>query len=326
MKIKKEKKWKEVNELMTEYCEDTHANAMFLYELISDWANEYLHKLSCSNSNNSSNNNNNTNEMSQNGLWMENYLVCCNEKERTRKVLFRCLSNVVCKASFRHPVQKNAWAMTIIAILSTKLLSLCVHCMKWLTSTIVDQNSNTPYLSKDEFRHLVMFLRIEVLEECAELVAWNTDVFKPIFFQLFEALCDDYLPFRGWLFCRICKNGNGGLDKELQIQMVARLRKTTTNTAVLTTASTAVTTTVPSTIIASTNTSTNTVANDNNNSNSNSNSNTNISSNTNNSNNTSNDANGICHINMDVNVEACASMLPSSSSTSVSLTNTCTVN
>ena len=49
-----------------------------------------------------------------------------------------------------------------------------------------------------------MFLRPEIVEQCAELVQFNPSIFEEEFRELIEALCDNYQPFRTWLFARLC--------------------------------------------------------------------------------------------------------------------------
>jgi len=72
----------------------------------------------------------------------------------------------------------------------------------------------------DEVRFILMFLRPEVIERCAKLVQVDSDMFDAAFRDFIDALCDDYKPFRRWLFCRLCSSANKLVDKTLAMYIL----------------------------------------------------------------------------------------------------------
>ncbi len=64
-------------------------------------------------------------------------------------------------------------------------------------------------------RFTVLFLRPEIVEQCAELVQFNASVYEESFRALIDALCDDYRPFRIWLFARLCSQNRKLVEPQL---------------------------------------------------------------------------------------------------------------
>ena len=60
-----------------------------------------------------------------------------------------------------------------------------------------------------------MFLRPEIVEQCAELVQFNASIFEENFRELIDALTDKYQPFRTWLFARLCSNKRKLIEPQL---------------------------------------------------------------------------------------------------------------
>ena len=68
---------------------------------------------------------------------------------------------------------------------------------------------------QDQLRFIILFLRPEIVEQCAELVQFNASVYEEPFRALIDALCDDYRPFRIWLFARLCSQNRKLVEPQL---------------------------------------------------------------------------------------------------------------
>ena len=53
------------------------------------------------------------------------------------------------------------------------------------------------------------------MEQCAELVQFNASIFEDAFRRMIECLCDDYQPFRMWLFARLCSQNRKLVEPQL---------------------------------------------------------------------------------------------------------------
>lgn len=154
------------------------------------------------NSNSNASNHNNTLLM-----WAENDNEICHK-------FIHIIFEVVHKQSF-NALNKLAWSLMIIKILSLGLPNLCSLLMIKMAENVQKYKPVDHYETCDGLRNTIMFLRPEIIEQCAELVLFNAYVYEYPFKQLINALCDNYQPFHGWLFARLCSPKRDLVNKTL---------------------------------------------------------------------------------------------------------------
>ena len=184
----------ELSQLLEKYVHRKNANALFLFQLICEWT---------------SNRNCNAYESESNLLF---HSESCH---KIRNSLLKVLFGLTDKVSFKNIVNQNAWSLAIIKLLSSGLPTLCSALIHWLAKHIKCSHSSSNHLQQDQLRFIVMFLRPEIVEQCAFMVQFNASIFEEAFCELIEALADNYQPFRIWLFARLCSQKRQLIEPQL---------------------------------------------------------------------------------------------------------------
>eukprot|EP01083_Nonionella_stella_P197113 724891_1 len=185
----------ELSALLEQYVHRRNASALFLSRIICDWVSpEY---------------NTAPNKLNNNLLLHSE--TCDRIRNSFLKVLFS-LTDVV---TFKKVINQIAWSLSIIKILSSGLPTLCSSLMHWLAQHVESSHLSSNNLQRDELRFIVMFLRPEIVEQCAELVQFNASIFEGVFRELIDALSDRYQPFRIWLFARLCSKRRKLIEAQL---------------------------------------------------------------------------------------------------------------
>ena len=196
----------ELSNLLEKYVYRRNANALFLFELICHWI--------------SSSNNNNSLQSQYYDEHDTNLLNYCESSDKIRNTLFKVLFGLTDKITFKNIINQNAWSLSIIKILSCGLPTLSSALMHRMAKHVKANNINSNgsennFLQRDQLRFIIMFLRPEIIEQCAELVQYNPSIFEEEFRELIDALCDNYQPFRTWLFARLCSNKRKLIEPQL---------------------------------------------------------------------------------------------------------------
>ena len=213
------------------YSNHKDSCALFLFNLVSLWTspsddailinNNILNNSLSTNNNDDINgehtNNDNENIFSDdiNDNFDNNILYYSETNEIIRKNFCETLYNVTTKKTF-DGLNKNAWALIIVGVLSNGLPTLCSYLIDWLSYCITNHNPKLKCLDRNDLRYLIMFLRPECVETCAELVSYNATLFEEPFKRLIKSLSDGYQPFNTWLFARLCSKKRDLLDNSLQ--------------------------------------------------------------------------------------------------------------
>ena len=118
-----------------EYSLHAEASALFIYEIVTSFTEELSRSLTPTDT--------------------SNILACAEKNDNGRKLLFEMMLNLANKRNFaENPMNKNAWALTIVAILGCPLRNVCRYCITWLAH-IVGSNSVWKHLHFISYKHCV---------------------------------------------------------------------------------------------------------------------------------------------------------------------------